>query len=455
MTTCVPERLLKALSGLKADELDNFHWHLIHNKLGNFEKMSTASLENASRQDTVTKMVHKYTEEKAMEITQMVLKKMGRRELAQTLVNNALEEDPVKNRNTVDEGHVSELKAKLKSDLELLQIKLDKCENTSESSNRMTQHIKYQLVTTERRIQEEFEVLGTFLRKKKEARLAALYKEEEEKGTIIERNNENIIDQVSSLENIIQAVEEDLQKDPKAFLASYKDTQIGVTTQIELPDPQLASGALIDVAKHLGNLQFQVWEQMREIVKHSPVILDPNTAPSTMRLSDDLTGVQHTAIEQDQVPDNPERFLIYAKVLGSVGFEKGSQKQSWEVVVGDQPEWNLGVAEESVNRHGEDLLASPDYGLWALQKRGSKYSDGRSKRLLLKRKPQRIRVQLDYDRGELSFYDSKDNTHIYTYKNTFTQRVYPYISVWKIKDASNNEIQICPSEVSVKVEPCQ
>ncbi|CAB1346211.1 unnamed protein product [Coregonus sp. 'balchen'] len=38
-------------------------------------------------------------------------------------------------------------------------------------------------------------------------------------------------------------------------------------------DPDLVSGALIDVAKHLGNLQFTVWEKIWNMVQFSEYCL--------------------------------------------------------------------------------------------------------------------------------------------------------------------------------------
>ena len=221
--------------------------------------------------------------------------------------------------------------------------------------------------------------------------------------------------------------------------------------QVTLPDPQLVSGALIDVAKHLGNLTFRVWEKMRGVVSFTPVILDPNTAPSRLSLSEDLTSVRQSGSKQ-QLPDNPERNTKYTTVLGSEGFSSG--KHSWEVEVGDHPVWNIGVARESADRKGE-CYVSPEDGVWCIEQRRGEYTDVLGKTLPLKRRLQRIRVQLDWDRGEVSFYDPEDMTHIHTYKNSFTEKLYPYFSISKAGDAKHPDLKICQSDVSVSVMSSQ
>uniref|UniRef100_A0A8C6VWU3 Tripartite motif containing 35 n=1 Tax=Nothobranchius furzeri TaxID=105023 RepID=A0A8C6VWU3_NOTFU len=336
------------------------------------------------------------------------------------------------------EQAVSELKEQLESDLKSLQDKRNKYKQVEETYDDVIRHSKKQLVSTERQIRAEFNKLHQFLKEEEESRLAALREEEEQKEKTISREMKRIQQQISSLSDSISAVEDELQKDNVAILSSYKDTRTRTRTQSSVSDPQLVSGALIDVAKHLGNLSFRVWEKMKDKVHFSPVILDPNTAHPGLYVSDDLTSVRRGDTWQ-QLPDNPERNTMYSDVFGSEGFSSG--RHSWEVEVGDLPEWIIGLVKESVDRKGE-LKASPEYGIWCIWHFGGKYINGSGQIISVKKNLQRIRVQLDYDRGDVSFYDSEDMSHLYTHRDTFTEKLFPYFFVFQAGAAKTSELKI-------------
>ncbi|KAJ7993714.1 hypothetical protein DPEC_G00257540 [Dallia pectoralis] len=343
---------------------------------------------------------------------------------------------------------VKDLKEKLASDLLSLNKKEETCKDIQKKYSEIVQYSKKQLVFTEEKIRGQFEKLHQFLKDEEEARLAALRKEEEEKGKTITIEMKNIQDQMNSLTESITAVEQELQKQEVSFLQSYKDTQTRLKAQYKLPEPQLISGALIDEAKHLGNLQFRVWEKMQEVVKYTPVILDPNTASCCLSLSDDLTSVK-LSDKYQQLPDNPERNTKHSWVLGSEGFSSG--RHSWEVEVGDHPVWRIGVANESVNRKDEVLL-TPENGIWALVHNTGTFINVLGQTITLMKRPQRIRVHLDYNRGEVSFYDPEDRTHIYTHTDSFKEKLFPFFGLGEPAAALHPDILCCHSEVSVSVK---
>ncbi|XP_067107937.1 nuclear factor 7, ovary-like isoform X2 [Osmerus mordax] len=310
-----------------------------------------------------------------------------------------------------------ELQPALKS----LQEKLKIFNEVKQTCDQTTNHIKIQTQHTERQIKEEFKKLHQFLQGEEEASIAALRKEEEQKNQVMKEKIEGLSREISTLSHTIRAIEEELRAEDISFLQNYKDTV--KRAQSTLPDPQLVSGALIDVAKHVGNLTFRVWEKMQNIVTCTPVILDPNTAHPDLILSEDLTSVRLSQ-ERQKLPENPERFDYYGWVLGSEGFNSGTH--SWDVEVGDSTVWYLGVVAESVQRKG--VLWGGDWGIWFYH---GEYKARSSSALLtaltVRQKPQRIRLQLDYDRGKLSFSDSDRNTHLHTFTHTFIERVFPYI----------------------------
>ncbi|CAI5649397.1 unnamed protein product [Oreochromis niloticus] len=341
------------------------------------------------------------------------------------------------------EAAIDVLKEQLKSDLKSLQDKRNKYKQMVKTYNEVSEHMKKQLLSTERQIRAEFNKLQQFLKEEEESRLAALREEEEQRGRTISREMKMIEEQISSLSDSICAVEEELQKHSVPFLSSYKDTQSRARAQSSVSDPQLVSGALIDVAKHLGNLSFRVWEKMKEKVHFSPVILDPNTASGWLYLPDDLTSMRRQDTKQ-QLPDNPERYIKHTNVLGSEGFSSG--KHSWEVEVGDHPDWIVGLIKESADRKGE-CSALPKYPIWCLWHNSGKYTNGDGQTVKVKKSLQRIRIQLDYDRGEVSFCDPEDMTHIYTHRDTFTEKLFPFFSIGEAGNAKTSDIKIFQTEM--------
>ncbi|KAJ8357685.1 hypothetical protein SKAU_G00204790 [Synaphobranchus kaupii] len=336
-----------------------------------------------------------------------------------------------------------EYKEKVRTALAPLQEKLKAFNEVKLICDQTAEHIKSQAQHTERQIKMEFEKLQQFLKDEEAARITGLREEEEQKSQMMKEKIGKITEEISSLSEQIRAIEQELGAEDISFLQSYKATQN--RAQCTLADPEKVSGALIDVAKHLGNLKYRVWEKMLGTVQYTPVTLDPNTAHPILSLSEDLISVRYSG-ESQQVPDNPERFDMRLCALGSEGFS--SERHCWDVEVGDG-NWVVGVVKESYRRKGPVDL-SPAGGLWGIAQLYGKCAACTSPPtdLTVQRKLQRVRVQLDWDRGEVSFSDPSDNTPLYTFKHSFTERLFPFIA----HNGLGLSFRICPLKVSVRVE---
>uniref|UniRef100_H2ZUX8 B30.2/SPRY domain-containing protein n=2 Tax=Latimeria chalumnae TaxID=7897 RepID=H2ZUX8_LATCH len=174
------------------------------------------------------------------------------------------------------------------------------------------------------------------------------------------------------------------------------------------------------------------------------VTLDPSTASPWLIVSEDLTSVTCRSIKEYST-NSPNKFDKCPCVLGSEGFSSG--RHSWVVDIGKKTDWNLGVASESANRKGIIVL-NPDHGYWSIVLRHEdEYSACNNEgwtALEPKTTPKKLLVSLDYEAGKVTFYNADDMSHIYTFIDKFTEKIFPYFNPFHNRTTKNSDpLRIC------------
>uniref|UniRef100_A0AAY5L3E4 Butyrophilin subfamily 1 member A1-like n=1 Tax=Esox lucius TaxID=8010 RepID=A0AAY5L3E4_ESOLU len=199
---------------------------------------------------------------------------------------------------------------------------------------------------------------------------------------------------------------------------------------------------IAELNKQQDDLRKYVFDAIR---RHAvDVTLDPDTAFPYLILSDDGKQVRHVDTNQNP-PDNPKRFTYYPSVLGKEGFFSG--RFYYEVQVKEKTRWVLGVARESVNRK-VGITERPEYGYWTVYQYDGVYwaLTDPPVTLSLREKPQKVGVFVDYEEGQVSFFNVEARCHIYSFTGqTFNkEKLYPYFN----PGLNSASLVICPVDVT-------
>jgi len=198
----------------------------------------------------------------------------------------------------------------------------------------------------------------------------------------------------------------------------------------------------------------------RAFLSPADLTLDPGTAHRRLLVSEDRRSVRLAPPGTPAPPDGPARFDQLPAVLGAQGF--GAGRHCWEVETADAASrgdssgededdgeslYALGAAGESVRRKGRVGLC-PAGAVWAVEGRG-----GRLWALTApeptplggaRPPPRRIRVDLDWERGRVAFYDGRSLDLLFAFQTPgpLGERVFPLLCT---RDA-RAQLRIVPAE---------
>ncbi|XP_015269018.1 PREDICTED: tripartite motif-containing protein 7-like, partial [Gekko japonicus] len=232
--------------------------------------------------------------------------------------------------------------------------------------------------------------------------------------------------ELSSLERLIQEMEEKHQQPDIDVLKDVRNTFQRYQKKETFENP----GAFPP------GLKWRLWgcceinHLLESVIKkfQANVTLDPITADTKLILSEDRRSITCQTKAQD-LPEHPENVYFYSYMLGREGFTAGCH--FWEVLVGSEEGWAVGVARKLVRGR---VTLTPEEGIWAVG-----WNKGRYKAFIKDINPlltlhgelKKIRVSLNYEGGQVAFFDAHRAALLYRFSGaSFSgETLHPFFAV--------------------------
>ncbi|XP_050162215.1 E3 ubiquitin-protein ligase TRIM41 [Myiozetetes cayanensis] len=340
---------------------------------------------------------------------------------------------------------VQDCKNKLQSHLEPLRKQLETVLRQKSSEEEKISLLRDQMQAELQELEADFEVLHRFLAAE-QVSLQRQLRERHEALLGRQRRNLSLLEErAAALGRLIAEAEAAARQDGLQLLKDIKSTFIRCEN-IKFQEPEMVP---VDVGKKFRNcfLQDVVMRKMEKVFSKVPqadVTLDPSTAHPRLCLSLDRRSVRLGERRPEPpggVRSPPGRGDGDLCVLGCPGFSAG--RHYWEVEVGGRRGWAVGAARESARpRHKGGSAGPPKREIWAVGTTGKKYqalTATEQTALAPGEQPRRFGVYLDYERGQLCFYNAESMSHIHTFHICCRERVFPFFRIL----AKGTRIKIC------------
>ncbi|XP_047407554.1 probable E3 ubiquitin-protein ligase TRIML2 [Sciurus carolinensis] len=268
--------------------------------------------------------------------------------------------------------------------------------------------------------QNQLKRFATELEEKYQETLQRLHYLGRENMNKLKASEVKVSEQLCSLQSIIAELENKCSESAVALLQNarhYLERSESLLLQCLKP------ACLTD----LSSCQVRGMSQMLTSLQRH-ISLDPEAAHPCLVLSENLRSVRFGNIQQG-VPCHPGRLDFSATVMGLESFTSG--RHYWEVDVEKATKWQLGVSEESACRKGSMPEASKvlltgsmmgtDYTFWVFPP---------LKRICWRKQMPKVGVFLDYEYGQISFYNVTEQSLVYNFSSlTFHGALRPIFSL--------------------------
>ncbi|XP_012512455.1 PREDICTED: putative tripartite motif-containing protein 75 [Propithecus coquereli] len=270
-------------------------------------------------------------------------------------------------------------------------------------------------------LSSEFERLNQFLDREQHAMLSRLEEEEKDVEQKLRANVTAFSNYVATLKSQLRRVRE---------LSMLSEVEMLSQIKVFYRSENEASPSIFSIRLRREGCSFPPqYSALQRIIKRFKVdvTLDPDTAHPNLIVSEDKKCVRFTKRKQ-KVRAFPRRFTVKPVVLGFPYFHSG--RHFWQVEVGDKSEWAVGVCKDSLPTKAR-RPPLPRQGCWTVQLQDSGYdAPGAAPAPSLPDVEDRvIGIFLDYELGEISFYDMAEKSHICTFSDTFSGPLRPYFRV--------------------------